>query len=71
MKRMDSKRSFEKTIGNKFKPCFDQKSSAPVCQGALFRLLGHNITTDVAIDNLEDRWKAPKGTDELTLTLFK
>ena len=42
-----------------------------MCQGALFRLLGYKIDTDTAIDILEDRWKAPEGTNQSTLTLFK
>ena len=69
--RMDTKRSCERAIGDELEPRFERASSAPVCQGALFRLLGYEITTDVAIDILENRWEAPEGTDEPTLTLFK
>ena len=34
-------------------------------------MLGYEIDTDTAIDILEDRWNAPEGTDQSTLTLFK
>ena len=70
-KRMETKGECEQAIGNEIEPRFGRASSAPVCQGALFRLLGYEINTETAIDILEDRWKAPEGTDQSTLTLFK
>ena len=39
MKRMESKRECEKAIREEIDPQFDRAGSAPVCQGALFRLL--------------------------------
>ena len=55
MKRMKSKRECERAIGEEIELRFGRAESAPVCQGALFRLLGYEIDTDTAIDILEDR----------------
>ena len=46
--------------------------SAPICQGALFRLLDYEINTYTAIEILEGRFKVlPLDTDEPTLLLFE
>ena len=45
MKRMESKQACEKAIGEEIEPRFSRAGSAPVCQGALFRLLGYKIDT--------------------------
>ena len=47
MKRMESKRECEKAIGEEIEPRFSRAGSAPVCQGALFRMLGYEIDTDI------------------------
>ena len=45
--------------------------SAPICQGALFDLLGYGADTETAVEILEGRFVAPEGTDRYTLLLFK
>ena len=45
--------------------------SAPICQGALFDLLGYGADTETAVEILEGRFVAPEGTDRYTLLLFE
>ena len=52
MARMSTKEEVEGANKGEISTCFSRASSAPVCQGALFRLLGYEVTTDVAIDIL-------------------
>ena len=51
-------------IGEEIKPRFDRANSAPVCQGALFDLLGYEVDTDTAMDILEGKFDCSlvKGT---------
>ena len=56
IKKCDTKESCESAIGEEIKPRFDRANSAPVCQGALFDLLGYEVDTDTAMDILEGKF---------------
>ena len=68
--RVDTKEQCEQAIQDELKPRFDRAKSAPVCQGALFKLLGYEVDSKTAIDILEGKFDAPAGTDGATLLLF-
>ena len=67
---MDTKEQCEKAIQDELVPRFGRASNAPVCQGALFGLLGYEVDSKTAIDILEGKFDAPVGTDGATLLLF-
>ena len=65
------KKECEQAIMKEITERFERAKSAPICQGALFDLLGYGANTETAIEILEGRFEAPEGTAEATLTLFE
>ena len=65
------KKECEQAIMKEITERFERAKSAPICQGALFDLLGYGANTETAIEILEGRFEAPEGTDDATLTLFE
>ena len=61
----------EKAVQDEIKPRFSRANSAPVCQGALFELLGHEVDTETAMDILEGRFDYSLITDEPTQHILK
>jgi len=70
-KRCDTKESVEGAIADEILPRFSRAANAPICQGALFNLLGYGANTETAIEILEGRFEPPEGTDGPTLLLFE
>ena len=49
---------------------FDRASSAPICNGPLFELLGYNADTSAGMELLEGTFTPPKGTDPATIIIL-
>ena len=68
--RHSTKGTVEQAIAEEILPRFGRASNAPICQGALFGLLGYGANTETAIEILEGRFNPPDGTDGPTLLLL-
>ena len=68
--RHASKGTVEQAIAEEILPRFSRASNAPICQGALFGLLGYGANSETAIEILEGRFTPPEGTDGPTLLLL-
>ena len=68
--RHSTKATVEQAIADEILPRFSRASDAPICQGALFGLLGYGANTETAIEILEGRFTPPDGTDGPTLLLL-
>ena len=69
--RCDNKESMEDAVAKEIMPRFKRADNAPICQGALFELLGYSANTETAIEILEGRFTPPDDTDGPTLLLFE
>ena len=70
--KCDTKLAVERANGQEIETKFARAGSAPICQGALFWLLGYKIDTDTAIAILEGCFEVlPLNIDEPTLLLFE
>ena len=70
-KRCANKYEMEEAIKGTIMDRSMKADSAPICQGALFDLLGYGADTETAVEILEGRFVAPEGTDRYTLLLFE
>ena len=68
--RHTTKATVERAIAGEILPRFARASSAPICQGALFGLLGYGANTETAIEILERRFVPPEDTDGPTMLLL-
>ena len=66
IKRCSNKYDMEEAIGESIMDRSTQADSAPICQGALFDLLGYGADTETAVEILEGTFVAPEGTDRYT-----
>lgn len=57
--RHSKKETVEQAIAEEILPRFSRASNAPICQGALFGLLGYGANTETAIEILEGRFTPP------------
>ena len=71
IKRCDTKESCEEAVHGKIKPRFSRASSAPVCQGALFGLLGYEVDSKIAMQILEGMFDYSLITDKPTQHILK
>ena len=60
------KKECEEAILKEISVRFKRAESAPICQGALFDLLGYGANTNAVIEILEGRFDALEGTDNAT-----
>ena len=63
----DTKETVEAAIADENSKHFSLANSAPICQGALFELLGFSANTETAEQILEGTWTPPEDTDGPTL----
>ena len=69
-RRYNKKKDVDKAIGQDIMARSTQAKSAPICQGALFDLLGYDADTETAMEILEGTFVAPVNTDGPMLLLF-
>ena len=67
----DTKETVEAAIAEENSKRFSLANSAPICQGALFELLGFSANTETAEQILEGTWIPPEDTDGPTLIILK
>ncbi|MGB0809178.1 MAG: reverse transcriptase domain-containing protein, partial [bacterium] len=65
-----AKESIEEALKTELRTRFGRATSAPICQGALFELLGNFADTSAAVEILEGTFVPPPDTDPRTLLLF-
>ena len=65
------KEPIEEALKNELRTRFGRATSAPICQGALFELLGTYADTDAAVEILEGTFVPPPDTDHRTLLIFE
>ena len=58
-----TKEGVETIIHDEIDTRFDKASSAPICNGPLFELLGYNVDTSAGMEILEGTFTPPKGMD--------
>ena len=63
----NTKTAVKKGLANSLSECFSCAESAPICQGALFELLGYSADTETAEDILEGTFIPPPDTDPATI----
>ena len=61
----------EETLREEISKRFERANSAPICQGALFNLLGYGANTETAEKILDGTFDPPKGTDGPTVILLE
>ena len=66
-----TKEAVEKAIMDELSTRFGRAESAPICQGALFDLLGVYADTNAAMQILEGTFEPPAGTDAATIILLE
>ena len=66
-----TKETVEEAIGLEIKQRFNRADIAPICQGALFDLLGYGANTVTAVKILEGTFVPPIDTDGPTVTLLE
>ena len=69
--RHDEQEPLEQAIAGEIIPRFCRASNAPICQGALFNLLGYSANSETAVEILEGRFVPPPGTDGPTVLLLE
>lgn len=67
----DTKETVEAAIAGENSKRFGMANSAPICQGALFELLGYSANTETAERILDGTWEPPDDTDGPTLIILK
>ena len=65
-----TKESVETAIYEEIGTRFDRASSAPICNGPLFELLGCNTNIEAGMEILEGTFVPPKGTDPATVIIL-
>ena len=65
-----TKEGVESAIHEELDARFDRASSAPICNGPLFELLGYNADTKAGMEILEGTFIPPKGTDPATVIIL-
>ena len=68
-RRCNGKEDVDKAIGQDIMARSTQAKSAPICQGALFDLLGYRADTEITMEILEGTFVASVNTDGPTLLL--
>ena len=67
----DTEETVMEALGDEISKRFERANSAPICQGALFDLLGHGANTETAEKILDSTFDPPKGTDGPTVILLE
>ena len=65
-----TKEGVETVIHEELNTRFNRASSAPVCNGPLFELLGYNADTNAGMEILEGTFTPPKDTDPATIIIL-
>ena len=65
-----TKEDVEGAIHGELDARFDRASSAPICNGPLFELLGYNADTEAGMEILEGTFVPPKGTEPATIIIL-
>ena len=60
----------ERGLANSLSERFSCAESAPICQGALFELLGYSADTETAEEILEGTFIPPRDTDPATIIML-
>ena len=67
----NTKTAVEKGLANSLSERFSCAESAPICQGALFELLGYSADTKTAEEILEGTFIPPPDTDPATIIILE
>ena len=71
VRECNTKEEVEQGIGDEVSERFSRASSAPVCQGALFDLLGYSADTEAALEILAGTFTPPPGTSPTTMIILE
>ena len=66
----NTKTAVEKGLANSLSERFSCAESAPICQGALFKLLGYSADTETVEEILEGTFIPPPDTDPATIIIL-
>ena len=69
VRECNTKEEVEQGIGGKISEQFSWAASAPICQGALFDLLGYSADTAAALAILEGKFVPPPRTTPTTIII--
>ena len=67
----DTKKTVEAALAEENSKRFGLADNAPICQGALFELLGYSADTQAAEEILQGTWVPPPDTSRATLLLLE